>query len=221
MSSEVDLCNLALARLGDDASVSSINPPDQSAQASHCARFYPIARDSMLEMHTWGFSTKRAVLSQIANPTTEWAYCYAAPSDMLNILAVLDSASTDDYGVSSISPQTVIGTINTGNSVYTPQTFSMETINGVDVILTNQPNATVRYTGYVTDTTKFSPLFADALSWLLASHLAGPVIKGTVGASAAKECYQMFRVLFIEATISDANQTRHTVQQSVSWMTNR
>lgn len=221
MSSEVDLCNLALARLGDDASVSSINPPDQSAQASHCARFYPIARDTMLEMHTWGFATKRAVLSQISNPTTEWAYCYAAPSDMLNLLAVLDSSATDDYGVSSISPMTIIGTINKGNSVYTPQTFSCETINGIDVILTNQVDATVRYTGYVTDTTKFSPLFSDALSWLLASHLAGPVIKGTVGANAAKECYQMFRVLFIEATISDANQTRHNVQQSVSWMTNR
>ena len=30
MASDVDICNLALAQLGDSASVQSINPPDQS-----------------------------------------------------------------------------------------------------------------------------------------------------------------------------------------------
>lgn len=51
MASEVDICNLALARLGDNATVASIDPPEGSAQAEHCARFYAIARDSLLEMH--------------------------------------------------------------------------------------------------------------------------------------------------------------------------
>ena len=29
MSSDVDICNLALARLGDEANIVSISPPDQ------------------------------------------------------------------------------------------------------------------------------------------------------------------------------------------------
>ena len=61
MSSEIDICNLALARLGDDATVASIDPPEGSAQAEQCARFYSIARDTMLEMHDWRFATKRVV----------------------------------------------------------------------------------------------------------------------------------------------------------------
>ena len=40
MASEVEICNLALARLGDAATVVSIDPPEGSAQAEHCAMFY-------------------------------------------------------------------------------------------------------------------------------------------------------------------------------------
>ena len=50
MSTPVDICNLALARLGDEANVQSISPPDGSTQAALCAQFYPIARDTALTM---------------------------------------------------------------------------------------------------------------------------------------------------------------------------
>jgi len=35
MSSDVDICNLSLARLGDEANVVSISPQDQSSQAGY------------------------------------------------------------------------------------------------------------------------------------------------------------------------------------------
>src|SRR5512135_2814386 len=99
MASDVDICNLALAQLGDAAAVQSINPPDQSAQAAHCARFYPVARDALLEMHTWGFATLRVALAQVSNPFPQWQYAYAAPSDAINYLEVLDPNALDDYSV--------------------------------------------------------------------------------------------------------------------------
>ena len=72
MASVVDICNLALGHLGDPATVSSIDPPEGSAQAQHCARFYPIARDSLLEMHSWNFSTYREALAHLQ--PAEWIY---------------------------------------------------------------------------------------------------------------------------------------------------
>ena len=48
MSSVVDICNIALSRLGDRATVTSIDPPEGSAQADHCRRFYPIALKTIL-----------------------------------------------------------------------------------------------------------------------------------------------------------------------------
>ena len=71
MASEVDICNLALAHLGDSATVASINPPEGSAQAEMCQRFYPIARDSLLEMHNWGFATRRKALAQLNNTSKQ------------------------------------------------------------------------------------------------------------------------------------------------------
>ena len=63
MATEVDICNLALAHLGDDATIASLSPPEGSAQAEKAARFYPIARNTLLEMHTWNFASKAWKLS--------------------------------------------------------------------------------------------------------------------------------------------------------------
>ena len=72
MPSAVDICNTALSHIGDSANVSSIDPPDGSVQASYCKTFYPIALSSLLEMATWGFSTKRVALAAVDNPSSTW-----------------------------------------------------------------------------------------------------------------------------------------------------
>lgn len=201
MASEVDIANLALARLGDVASVASISPPEGSAQAEHCARFYPIARDSMLELHEWKFSTRRASLAQLSTTTWDWAYAYALPSNLIRILAILPAASSaDDQGVD-----------------YDTENQS----DGTPMILTDLPDATIRYSVRVTDTTKFPPLFVDALAWLLASHLAGPVIKGDAGTSEAKRCLSMFQVMFQQAIASDSNQRQHKPDHTPDWISQR
>ena len=96
MASVVDIVNLALSHLGEDATVSSIDPPEGSAEAEHAATFYPQARDAMLEMHEWRFATKRVMLALTASDTFEWAYAYALPSGMLRALAVLPETSSAD-----------------------------------------------------------------------------------------------------------------------------
>lgn len=222
MASEVDICNLALAHLGDTATVSSIDPPEGSPQAEHCARFYPIARDSLLEMHSWGFTTTRATLALLGSAWPEWAYCYASPSDALNILSILDANAADDYSVGMQYGYTQAGVPAVMQGVYTPQPFSQETLSdGTVVIYTNQENAVCRYTRFITDTTVFSPLFVDALSWYLASYLAGPILKGEVGAAEAKRCMGNAMGMLNKAAVSDSNQRRIHPTQNVSWMAGR
>lgn len=188
MSSVVDICNVALSHLGDSATVSSIDPPEGSAQAEHCATFYPIARDSLMELHPWKFSTRRATLSLLSEDTYGWQYAYAKPSGAIKILAVL---SVTDDGESESQP------------------YELE-INesGTEMILTNQEDAVVRYQVRVTDTTKFSPLCVDALGRLLASYLAGTIIKGDAGAKESKAQYSFFRAVLSQAIESDANQRK-------------
>lgn len=216
MASAVDICNLALAHLGDTATVSNLDPPEGSAQAEHCARFYPIARDSLLEMHTWGFATKRVTLALVGSGWPEWDYAYAQPSDALNIIAILPPDATDDYSQGLSNVPTAAG------GSYVPQAFSCEVAtNGDDVILTDQVNAVLRYTSVVTDTARFSPLFVMALSWHLASMLAGPLLKGDAGAAEGKRCAGLMRAYLSQATESDASQRRINPQHNVGWINGR
>ena len=217
MASEIDICKLALGHLGDRATISSIRPPDGSAQAALCATFYPMARDSLLEMHDWGFATKRVLLGALDNPVSQWAYCYAVPQDLVNTIGLLDAEATDDTSM-AVSYQGFYGeTVTSGAGVVTPQPFSLESNDqGQDVIYTNQANALLRYVARVTDTTKFSPLFIATLSAYLASMLAGPLIKGDQGISVAAKWLAIAfgqdgrSGLFGKAASSDAGQKRTT-----------
>lgn len=226
MATDIDICNLALGHLGDDASLTSLSPPSGTIQAEHCARFYPIARDTLLEMHAWGFATKRVTLTSVSNTWPQWDYAYTQPADALNLLAVLPPDSTDDYteravdpmayGLSSLSQPP----LNMGR--YVPQPFSSEVdASGTPIIYSDQKDAVLRYTARITDTTKYSPLFVMALSWHLASMLAGPVIKGDAGAAEAKRCAQMMAMFLNQAKASDANQRKANLQHTVSWMAGR
>lgn len=206
MASDVDICNLALSHLGDSATVASIDPPEGSAQAEHCARFYSLARDTLLEMHPWNFAVKRVALAALTSEWSEWDFCYAAPSDAITILAVLPPDVTDDYSALS----------------YVTQSYSCEIDgDGAKVIYTDQEDATLRYVAAVTDSAKFSPLFSVALSWHLAEMLAGPIIKGDAVAAEAKRCAAMAKFYLDKAMASDANQRKSTPDHVVPWITAR
>jgi hypothetical protein len=105
---------------------------------------------------------------------------------------------------------------------YTPQTFVSETDdNGAVVIYTNQANAVLRYTARVTDPTKFPPTFVQGLAMMLASMLAGPVLKGD-RASRRPRCGKDRADKWLsKARESDANQQRQQVAQNTSWIANR
>jgi hypothetical protein len=226
MASDVDICNLALGHLGDNATVSSISPPEGSAQSEHCARFYPIARDALLEMHNWNFTMRRVNLAEVTNSWPEWKYAYALPADSINIIAVMPPDAHDDYATRFLPTDTPSFAHNYSPMIsagrYSPQDFTVERADdGNHILYTNQEKAMLRYTAYVTDTTSYSPLFVMALSWQLASMLAGPIIKGDAGAAEAKRCTQMAMGYLTQAEASDSNQRRNSIEHIVPWTSGR
>lgn len=200
MATEIDICNLALAKLGDSATVSSISPPEGSAQAEHCARFYPIARGVFLESHNWNFSTKRKALGLLTSDSFNWSFAYSVPSDCLKVISILppDGGSEDDS-----------------------QEYEIESGDSSNIILTNQEDAVIKYIQLVTDIRFYSSLAVDALSWLLASYLAGPLIKSDAGAAAATKCYQAYRIALGKAAVEDSNQRKVRPDHNPDWISNR
>lgn len=205
MSSEVDICNLALSNLGDEATVTSIDPAEGSAQADRCATFYPMARDELLETHAWPFAKSRVALAERVNPTRQWAYCYAAPANLLRVLAVQSVDAPDDEVAFVIDERLKPGL---GSMLATTDPFDIESHpdDGELVIYTNTPQAMVRYTRRMQDTTKFSPLFTTALAALLSSKLAGSVVRGEAGRAAARDWLNVAQRYVAQAALSAANQ---------------
>lgn len=239
--SEVTICNLALAHLGDTATVASISPPDSSVQAQLCARFYYPARNALLEMASWGFATRRVALALLqeavdgssprvypdGSPAT-WRFMYALPNAVLNVLAVLPANTLSDYemrfggGFGAFPPYPEGYLPLPGVAETVPRPFATETqANGAQIILTDECDAVLRYTTLVSDTTKFSPLFTLALSHLLASMLAGPLIKGAAGIAASEGQLQTFNSVKAQATASDANQRKVHVEPATPWIRGR
>lgn len=207
MASEIDICNVALGHLGDTGTVASLDPPEGSAQAEHCARFYPMARDTLLSMHNWGFATRRINLAQLGAAPIGWNYAYARPTDALNILAVLGPGEAD-FGSAPVS------------SPSHPFTCEANTTGNL-VIYCNIEDAAVHYVARVRDTARFPPLFVTALTWQLASMLAGPIIKGDAGMAEAKRCAQMMQAFLSQATGRDANQNHTRPQHTPAWIAAR
>lgn len=203
MSSEVDIANLALSHLGDSATVASLDPPEGSAQAEHCARFYPMARDALLQSHAWSFASKRLQLAALASGWAQWAYAYAKPADVLVLRAIVSPDAASD-GVDSLQP------------------YALEVdADDNEVIYTDQELAVGLYTRRVTDTTRYPPMFVLSLSWQLAAMLAGPLIKGDAGAAESKRCVQMSDYWRSKAIESDANQRRVERAFTPAWIKGR
>ena len=222
MATEVDICNLALAHLGDDATIASLSPPEGSAQAEKAARFYPIARNNLLEMHNWNFAAKRGNLALTTNTLDQWDYAYVAPADMMSPVAIISPTAQNDYATRMSAGDTPGGiTSNYAPTIvagqYSPQQFAVEGA----YIYTNQENAMLRYQAFITDPSLFSPLFVTTLSWHLASMLAGPVIKGDQGAAEAKRSTQMMTNYLTSAKQSDNLHRDITVEHIVPWTSGR
>lgn len=174
MPSAVDICNMALSRLGDEANVSSIDPADDSVQAHYCSTFYPLALTTALDQHDWGFATRRKALSLRGNEAeAEWGYCFGVPSDYLHLVKL----TADGLGSRAIA-------------------YSIEVASDNNLVLySNLESLSLVYVSSAVSSAHFPPTFVHYLSALLAHYLAGPILKGDVGASSANKMLELAREL--------------------------
>lgn len=208
MASVADVCNMALAHLGARTQVNSISPPDGSAEAGYCARFYPVARKELIETGAWAFTRRRVQLTEVDNVSNVWQYAYAEPAGMVNALRVLNQRYLMAIGASwplMYEPGSLMNWALVDELFKERGSSEFDIENGI--IYTNEPEAWFLYTQDVTDTTKFSPMFTSALGMLLASYLAGPIIKGLEGAQVGARWRDAAMSLSARAEASDANST--------------
>ncbi len=145
-TSEVAVCNLALARIGQ-AAISSIEPPDSTAE-DKVAQQYPATRRAILRGYTFNFSKKLAQLTASGSETPVFGFsnAFALPNDFIRLLTL------GDYTINANTPPSLYEVVE--GFIYTDQLDDAddETIN-------------VKYIKDVTTISKWDPL-ALKLLWL-------------------------------------------------------
>jgi hypothetical protein len=189
MASEVQICNLALSHLGNRGRIASISPTDGSAESDYCASFFSLVRNELLEAADWNFARKRVALALVASVSDAWAYSYALPSDCMVPRRILTDGATSKENDSAA--------------------FAIEGL----ALLTDKQNAVLVYTRPIVDAGLFSPSFVTAMSYLLASYLAGPIIKGGDGANVSAKFREVAAGLVATAAAHDANHS----EMALAW----
>ena len=178
-ASAIDICNLALVRLGH-APIQSLT--EGSEEANKCQTLYDRIRRTALRAHPWNFATTTVALSQLEGDEVlyDWDYVYQVPADCLRVLYIVDSSSP--------ASDTIPYELQTGG-----------------VLLTDQPEARLRYIKDVSDTSLFDEQFVEAFSYRLAADLAMPL---TGKAEYANSLTQLYNTTVRAAMASDSKERR-------------
>lgn len=154
MSSDVEICNLALSHLGS-YSITSLG--DKTQEGRRCNQHFKPARDFCLRTFPWNFAEKRLALAVLATESsTGYEYAYAYPTDCLHARLLY-------VAIAGVKPLDFIIT-------------SLDDLSGRK-ILSNEGSAILIYTAKVTSAAVFDSAFIIALSYQLASALAIPLTK--------------------------------------------
>jgi hypothetical protein len=97
MASETDIANLALSKLGDAATITTLSEETEPARAIRAV--FALMRQAVLRAHPWNFAMARAALPALATPPAfGYARAFALPEapPLLRLWRVVDS---DDYTV--------------------------------------------------------------------------------------------------------------------------
>jgi len=148
VQAEVDICNMALARIGSKRVTLAQVTADTDTRAQLCNLLYEQARDALLRSHWWRFAGARATLVAATAPAFQWTYAWTLPSDFLRMKYWWDDNDTRKE-VSLYSYELE------GNEMFTDET-----------------PVKIKYIKQVTAVADFDALFIEVLVLILAKKFA-------------------------------------------------
>jgi hypothetical protein len=117
MSSQVEICNLAIGKLGSTSFITDIND-ENSKNALYCRLFYGPTRDALLRSHLWKFARKRAVLAPLVEePLFDGGKYFQLPTDCLRVVGA-DEDYFHNYGRWFVEGNKIVADTDVLNIVY-------------------------------------------------------------------------------------------------------
>jgi hypothetical protein len=147
MTSQIDICNMAIGKVGGNR-IDNIDEPSQ-VEAILCKDHYNTIVDSILESAEWSFAIKREVMSLDPSPPIfGYSYRYKLPTSCIRLLQCSEDSAF---------------------AVDTPWAREGE------YVLSESSTLYVRYIQHISDPMLYSGMFIEAVVLKLASALAIPL----------------------------------------------
>lgn len=175
----VQICNIALAKIGSDSFITSLD--DDTKSARHLSIFYAPIRDSLLRSHLWRFARKQYQLAPLVNaPLFDGGYYFQMPVDCLRVVQP-DEDYFGRYGRWSVEGNKILAYTNVLNIV------------GID---------------RVTDESLFDSIFVEAFATKLAHELCLPLAQSESLKAALKQDMReiIIRAAHVGATEQDSQK---------------
>jgi hypothetical protein len=180
--SKVEVCNIALARIGASQTIADIDEESESAAA--CALFFDICLEATLRDWAWPFANRTADLAQVAAaPNSDWGYSYRLPVDCVRAIRIRTGDRNDTV----------------------PPPFEATTDSSGGLLFCDLEAVELQYTGLVTTPSLWQADFISALAWRLAWEIAAPLARSDSQRDRAARAYVQ-AVTRAEATASNERQ---------------
>jgi hypothetical protein len=235
--SETAVCNRALAAIGTRSTITSM--AEASQEARNCLMLYTPTRDMLLRSAHWNFARKTAQLTLLkaapgtpeftdptvsatwipSYPSPPWLYEYAYPADCLKARFIVPSIITGWIGPVPITTAPIGGS-PLANYTGPYARFLIGTSqdgagNQRTVVLTNQAQAILVYTGGIENPDLWDPQFQEAVVAALASRLVMPLS----GDKAQKKLQEQIAMGYVNsARVTDGNEGPQTTNTTPDWI---
>lgn len=208
-TSDTEICNLALSRVGNKRQISSLT--EGTTEADLVNLHYARSRNALLRAHPWNFAIRRATLAQSSTtPNHEFDYYHVLPVDCLKVIRTNWEAD-GTFGTAIYGFPGLVG------GYETPIPYRIESVAGVGRVLAcNEATAKIEYIAEITDTALFDDLFTDLLAQRIAAEIC-PAL--TTNATMIKGLWEVYQSKLAEARTTDAMEgTPRAVVDDGGWL---
>jgi len=150
MASQVEICNLALQRLGK-TSITSITSNNENAR--QCNTNWETSVQEVLSESNWSWATKTETLALTTDESLDFDYCYQLPTDFIKIIKLYDS----------------------DKNIIDKEYYQVISRN----IETDYETVTLKYIYYIENIAYFPPLFVKAFILKLAHNMCNLLTSNT------------------------------------------
>jgi hypothetical protein len=202
MTSEVEICNIALSNIRA-SSINSLN--ESSIQAEICKLKYPVLRDRCLRDGPWLFNRKIQALATVTTEVFNWAYSYSYPADCLKIRRMIGAYEELPSGSANVASRLLDSRVLPNKGYRRQIPYEVFNFDNERVIGSDQPDLRIDFAAKIVDPNLFSDDFIMALSYLLSAELAIPIVGAELGRSLRSESFQLYTNYLSSAMALDQN----------------